>query len=370
MGCYACYSICPSMAIRMEEDSEGFRYPFVNSVKCTQCGSCERVCPGLHFSQLVEKNKPNTWAAINPNSIARKTSSSGGIFSLLAETVLNSGGIVFGAAFDDVWEVHHISIENKENLKKLKVSKYLQSRIEDSYKKVKSELKKKREVLFVGTPCQTVGLQKFLGCKWENLVLVDFICHGVPSPAVWRAYIRERVVNIKDIQNISFRDKKLSWESYLLSFYKKDNKYLAKDLYTDLYLRGFLHNLYLRPSCHHCKFCQQNRLVDITLGDFWGIGNIDSDMYDGKGTSLVFTHSKKGVDLIASLQVKKKQVSFDEAVKYNPSVLWPSKASPNRTKFFVDFQTNPHGLYKLIDKYTKPTYYIRMKNKIKQILGV
>lgn len=371
VGCYACYSVCPVSAITMQEDVEGFRYPLIDVEKCIKCGACEKVCPGLHPIHLSKDDKPVTYAAISNDDIAREKSSSGGVFQLLAVHVLQKDGIVFGAAFDEIWEVHHTFVESIADLEKLQTSKYLQSRIEDSYKKVKIELQKNREVLFVGTPCQTVGLKNFLKKEYDNLTIVDFICHGVPSPAVWRQYLQARVGNLNLIREISFRDKNLSWERYLLTFsLKKDNKYLSADLNTDLYLKGFLQNLYLRPSCHYCKFCRQNRPVDITLADFWGVKNVVPEMYDMKGTSLLFIHSEKGRKLVQQLNIRKKQVPFSRSVQYNTSMLYPAQPSLHRTEFFRDFKKHPLELYSLIEKYTRLPLKVRIKNVIKSIPGI
>lgn len=252
-GCYACYNVCPVQAISMIEDKEGFRYPQVNTDSCLKCGACGHVCPVLNPLQVAETGEPATYAAINDKEGVRQNSSSGGIFHALAERVLQEGGVVFGAGFDDNWEVSHQPAEIEEELAALQVSKYLQSRAEDVYQKVRQELSAGRKVLFYGTPCQCAALRSVLRRDDENLLLVDFICHGVPSPAVWREYLAKRTGG-EEIQGIYFR-----------------NKYLAEDLYTDLYLKGFLQNLYLRPSCHECHFCRQNRPTDITLADFWGV---------------------------------------------------------------------------------------------------
>lgn len=371
VGCYACYSVCPVSAIDMKEDSEGFRYPQVDAEKCIACEACSKACPSLHPIQSSLNEAPETWAAIGNDEAIREQSSSGGVFQLLAADVIQRGGIVFGAAFDEEWEVHHTSAEKVNDLEKLRMSKYLQSRVEDNYKKVKEELQKNREVLFVGTPCQTVGLRNFLKKEYSNLTVLDFICHGVPSPAVWRQYLKERVGDLKEIRKISFRDKRISWERYLLSFFlKSDNKTLSAEVGTDIYLKGFLHNLYLRPSCHECKFRCQNRPTDITLADFWGVKDVVPEMYDGKGTSLLFAHSEKGRALIQHLNIKRKQVSFAQGVQYNPSMLYPTQPSPHRTEFFLNFQERPQDLCKLIEAYTKPPLKVRVKNTIKGIPGV
>lgn len=371
VGCYACYSVCPISAIDMKEDSEGFRYPHVDAEKCIACEACSKVCPSLHPIQSPSKETPETWAAIGNDEAVREQSSSGGIFQLLAADVIQRGGIVFGAAFDEEWEVHHTSAEKINDLEKLRMSKYLQSRVEDNYKKVKEELQKNREVLFVGTPCQTVGLRNFLKKEYSNLTVVDFICHGVPSPAVWRQYLKERVGDLEEIRKISFRDKHISWEQSSLSFsLKKNDKYLSEDLGIDLYLKGFLQNLYLRPSCHECKFRCQNRPIDITLADFWGVKDVVPEMYDGKGTSLLFAHSEKGRALIQQLNIKKRQVPFAQGVQYNSAMIHPVEPSQRRTEFFQNFQNRPQDLCKLIEAYTKPPLKVRVKNAIKRIPGV
>jgi coenzyme F420-reducing hydrogenase beta subunit len=373
VGCYGCFNACPFSAISMKEDQEGFRYPEVDYEKCRDCGACERACPSLNigkiYSQEAKKTaeKPRTYAAINEDEAIRKDSSSGGMFHLLAMRCIEQGGIVFGAGFDEEWEVCHQSAETEADLAKLRVSKYLQSRVEDTFSKVQKELKSGRQVLFAGTPCQCAALRQFLKRDYENLFLADFICHGVPSPAVWRKYLALRA-NKKEIRRISFRNKNLSWERFLLAFfYENANKYLAADLTKDLYLQGFLQNIYLRPSCHTCKFCRANRPTDITLADFWGVKEECPEMYDGKGTSLVFIHSEKGQKVFDEIQAKKKEVSFDKGVKHNPSMIHPSIPSPKREQFFKDFSQSNTDIMQLLHEYTKPTIKERVKGGLRRI---
>ena len=370
-GCYACFTCCPKQALEMVEDEEGFRYPHIEQEKCIQCGACARVCPILAPIDTKQiTGTPEIYAVINENWEIRKDSSSGGIFQLLAEYVLHKNGIVFGAGFDENWEVVHQSVTDIADLKKLRVSKYLQSRIEDTYKKVQQELQMGRLVLFSGTPCQCVALKKYLKREYENLILVDFICHGVPSPAVWRTYMSSRVGN-NIIENISFRNKNLSWERYLLVFFfTNTNKYLGADLNTDLYLKGFLQNLYLRPSCYQCAFCKKNRPVDITMADFWGVQEEMPEMYDGKGTSLVVIHSDKGKKIFHQISAKKAKVNYNKAVCHNPSMVHPAEPSKYREKFFYDFQQNQVDICKLIQKYTQPSMKTKIKNKLKIIPGL
>lgn len=368
VGCYGCYNICPKKAIVMEEDEEGFRYPIVQQEKCIQCEACSRVCPVIHSIPDVEERTPDTYAAINEDWNIRRESSSGGIFHLLANYVLKQGGAVYGAGFDEQWEVVHQVAENQAMLANLRVSKYVQSRIEDTYYKVKKTLESGRQALFVGTPCQCVALKCYLNKEYDNLVLVDFICHGVPSPKVWRQYRTWRTKG-KKIDRISFRNKNLSWERYLLLFlFKNNNKYLAEDLNHDLYLKGFLQNLYLRPSCHQCKFCHKHRPTDLTLADFWGVQDVLPEMYDGKGTSLVFINSAKGKELFESLPAKKMKTEFDRAIQYNPSMVRPSIPSKNRQRFFEEFIAGQQSIDQIIKENTKIPLVQQVKGRLYRVL--
>ena len=195
-GCSACVQRCPKQCITLKEDNEGFLYPIVDKKTCIDCGLCEKVCPILHQG---EPQKPlKVYAAKNLNEEIRRQSSSGGIFTLLAEQVIQEGGVVFGARFDENWEVKHDYTETIEGLAVFRGSKYVQSRIEDNYKKAEEFLKQGRKVLFSGTPCQIAGLKRFLRKEYEELLTVDFVCHGVPSPGVWRKYLKETVARMCD----------------------------------------------------------------------------------------------------------------------------------------------------------------------------
>lgn len=370
-GCYACYNSCPFDAITMEEDTEGFRYPRVDADRCRNCGKCERNCPVLNPIVKEQDQTLPTYAAINKNETIRKESSSGGMFQLLAEQILKEGGIVFGAGFDADWEVCHQSVETVAELDRLRVSKYLQSRVETSFQQVTEHLRAGRKVLFVGTPCQCAALRRFVGKNDENLILVDFICHGVPSPKIWRKYLALRA-NKKEIRRISFRNKNLSWERYLLAIsYGNANKYLAADLNTDLYLRGFLQNLYLRPSCHNCHFCKKNRPSDITLADFWGVQEELPSMYDGRGTSLIFIQSQKGKALFDQVKnhAKIMEQDFERAILHNPSMIKPSTPSPKRDAFFQAVQHGEKDFMKVLYTYTKPSFKTQFKQAIRRIPG-
>ena len=366
-GCHACYSICPKKAIQMEEDEFGFLYPNINKDICVDCGLCEKVCPILHKNNIKTFSK--AYACINKNEKIRLQSSSGGIFSLLADKIINDGGVVFGAAFDKKFYLRHTYVSNKEDIYIFRTSKYIQSDIGDSFCKAKEILNKGKKVLFTGTPCQIEGLLCYLGKEYDNLYTQDIICHGVPSPLVWRKYLDYRRKKDKKVPNdVKFRNKDNGWKKYNLKF-TYDDKIYKKNQSEDLYMRSFLNNLSLRDSCYECNFKKYDRLSDITLGDFWGIENIDSNFDDNKGTSLVIIHSNKGEELINSIKenILIKSIDLNEAIKYNASYIKSTKKDEKRRDFFRELDNVRFD--KLIDKYCVKTNLLKkFLRRLKTIL--
>ena len=367
-GCYACYNICPKECITMESDSEGFWYPKIDKNKCIDCNLCEKVCPIINkFNSSLYEEK--SYAVFNKNEKIRLESSSGGIFSILAEYVINNHGSVYGAAFDEEFNVKHIKINNLQDIKLLRGSKYVQSKIEDVFKFIKSDLKNDKLVLFTGTPCQVAGLKSFLQKKYNNLILMDIVCHGVPSPLVWQQYINELKQNYKqNIKNVYFRDKSTGWKTYSIKFLFDKDEY--KNIgFKDIYMKGFLNDVYLRPSCYNCNFKGIERISDITIADFWGIENVLPKMDDDKGTSLIVIHSEKGKQLFDELSEKMilNEVNLNEAIKYNPSMIKSVKYNEKRNSFFAELSFGKE-LTDLIRKYTKISFGKRVKNKIKSII--
>lgn len=341
-GCGACIQSCPKNCISLDEDSEGFLYPKVNIRQCVDCGMCNRVCPVI--CQGGQHKPLQVFAAKNPNEEIRRQSSSGGIFTLLAEKILEEGGVVFGACFNSNWEVVHDYTETLSGVARFRGSKYVQSRIGDSYQKTESFLQEGRKVLFSGTPCQIAGLRLYLRKEYENLLTVDFICHGVPSPGVWREYLKNIAArraaagkntvlsssldNQDDlsgrITSISFRDKVLGWKKF--SFVvrgsatdgaEKNSVLLSEDLHTNIFLKGFLADLYLRPSCYACPAKSGKSGSDITIGDFWGIEYVLPKMDDDKGISAVLINTQKGAHFYNSIDCIDELVSYWEVAKGN-----------------------------------------------------
>lgn len=336
-GCLACVQSCPKRCIRLLEDGEGFLYPSVDKDTCVGCGKCEKVCPMLCGTS--KRTPEATYAATNLDEYVRSHSSSGGIFSLLSEYVIRHGGVVFGAAFNDNMEVVHSYTESVEGLAKFRGSKYVQSRTEDSLLDAERFLKEGRDVLYSGTPCQVAGLKSYLGKTYGNLLAVDFVCHGVPSPGIFREYLGEESRKGK-IVDVNFRDKVTGWKNYSMTLLYDDT---AKDpgciqseiFHKNLYMKGFLGNLYLRPSCHSCRFKEGGSGSDITLGDFWGIDKIRPELDDDKGISLVIANNERADGLLKTLGCKLEEMPIGEAIKYNPSVSSSVNVPTYRNLFFA-----------------------------------
>lgn len=275
------------------------------------------------------RDYPVVYAAINRDIGIRKYSSSGGVFFLIAKCVIEEGGVVFGAKYNDNWEVEHDFAENINDVKSFLGSKYVQSSLGNAYFKVKSFLKEDRIVLFSGTPCQIYGLKAFLGGNYSNLITVDLVCHGVPSRLVWRKYLEYRSAG-REIVNVNFRDKTEGWLEFSLKIHYKNGSSYRENLHKDVYMRGFLQDIYLRPACYECKFKGLERDSDITLADLWGCSEIYPKMFDDGGTSLVMVHSVKGDQVWNSIKMK---MDFCEIIdegyqKYNPNIL--TSVTPNK----------------------------------------
>ena len=369
-GCHACANACSQNCICMASDEEGFWYPQVDKEKCIDCGLCEKVCPIIHKWQPDDSRTTTAMAAINLNEEIRLKSSSGGIFTLIAEEIIKQGGVVFGAAFsDDFRSVHHICVDNIDDLEKLRGSKYVQSKIGETYKQAQSFLDSGRMVFFTGTPCQIGGLYSYLRKPYENLITQDIICHGVPSPSVWEKYVEEHELKIAAKANIvMFRNKENGWKAYSVFIGFENEKQYLKEHSADLYIKAYLSDICLRPSCSACQFKGVKRHSDLTLADFWGIQNVLPELDDDKGTSLVLIHSDKGRYLLDRLsdKIKSQAAEIDIVEKYNPSVIKSVVANCKRENFLRDIQKKDFEITVL--KYTKKSFLKRLRNVIAKII--
>lgn len=361
-GCSACASICPKHCITMQADSEGFLYPVVNEADCIDCGLCEKVC---HELLPYDERKPiNVYAAINKDEQVRMNSSSGGMFYLLAEKTISEGGVVFGARFDEEWQVIIDYAETLEDVKPFMGSKYVQARTATAYRDAETFLKQGRKVLFSGSPCQIAGLHHYLRKDYDNLTTVDFVCHGVPSPKVWHRYLDEVMTSGKRaINDVKFRNKGNGWKkfNFVLS-YNHDNKSYSLSSWhqQNHYMRAFLSDMILRPSCHDCRAKQGRSHSDITIADFWGIDREIPHMDDDKGTGLVLVNTEKGRQALDWSKVTMKESSIEVASKYNGGLSSLTKPHPKRTEFFAALDTSS-SVISLIDNCLRPPFKRRVR---------
>lgn len=335
-GCTACFSVCPKNAIKMIDDEEGFKRPEINESLCVNCDLCRKVC--IPSNGYV----PYPFEAIafgvkNKNLNERKQSQSGGVFFVLAKRVIEDGGVVYGAYLDEFLVVKHGRAVAADELKKFRGSKYVQSDLGDIFSMVKTDLAAGVKVLFSGTPCQVAGLKAFLGKNYDNLIAVDLICHGVPSPKVYKDYLSWQIEkNRKTISGVDFRDVTLSWGKHVerLTFengVKKQYDVLARLFYS--------HNV-LRKSCYECHFANVKRVGDITIGDFWGVENVNACFKDNYGVSAVIVNSERGLRVWDCVKDEFEYFScrVEDLITRNPNLQKPSQRPNSRDCFWNDYK--------------------------------
>jgi len=356
-GCRACEQKCNRNAIQMQNDAEGFLYPKTDNNLCNNCGLCEKICP--MFRDDLQNDILETFAAKNLNKEQLLRSASGGIFAVLAENILEQNGIVFGCAYDENLVVKHIGVENLNELYKLQSSKYVQSDTLNTYSKVKDFLEQSRKVLYSGTPCQIAGLRAFLGKDYENLVIVDLICEGVPSPKLFAKYIEWLGEKMgKKIIYYNFRSKERGGWSYDLKIKTKTKtKYFKWHL--DPYFRKFLPGETLRECCYSCKYACGRRAGDITLADYWGIQQVHPDFFSRDGISAVLVNTQKGKNLFESIKNKVEciQSTFENVAKRQPLLRGPVERPMARNSTYINIE----------ESFFKITLLMRLKSLIQDM---
>jgi len=354
-GCSGCDAACPVGAIEMAQNEKGFYRPRIDEGVCLDCGKCREICPANQESQAVVENQ-EVFAAWSRQEEIRLASSSGGVFSHLAEQVLEAGGVVFGGSFLKDFTIGHCGIETVDDLARLRGSKYVQSRMGENFKKVKSFLTCGRQVLFAGTPCQIAGLKKILtASERENLLLVDLVCHGAASPKLYRDYLNYQADLRQDrIVQVSFRSKPEGWKNFGMSLtFEKSENYFA-DVLTDPYLVGFLKNYFLNDSCYRCQFANTNRQGDVTIADFWGYQEEKDFLDDDRGITLVITNTPKGRAHYEA--IRKKVIDLPktlvEAAAGNGALNRPTFKNRRYEEFWQDYENEKFSF--LIEKYFAP----------------
>ena len=400
-GCSACVQKCPKQCISLYEDNEGFLYPRINTESCINCGLCELVCPVLN--QAEERIPMEVFAAKNPNEEIRKESSSGGIFTLLAEQTIDYGGVVFGVKWNEHFEAVHAYTETKEGLADFRGSKYVQSLTGNTFKQTEQFLKQGRQVLYSGTPCQIAALKLYLKKEYDNLLTIDIICHGTPSPGVFRWYLSEELqmtaarqnnkklelsnpstitsiakadILAKEqgfkIKDIRFRDKRLGWKNYhftfsLVNISTSAQTSISHPFHENTFMRGFLRDIYLRPSCYACPAKSGKSDSDITLADYWGINMLIPELDDDRGISAIIVNTKKGQIVLHSTDAELYTAPYEDICTKNPSLLKSGSVPQYRETFFS--HKHKKGFHSRIAQAFYVPIHQRIKWKVYACLG-
>lgn len=364
-ACGACLSVCPKQCIAFAIDSEGFYYPHIDKEKCISCGKCERYCHCLN-QQEVTINR-HSYYGYSLDSKVRESSTSGGVFSSLAENVLQNDGAVYGAAFDydRLWLKHQST--DVVSLEDLKKSKYIESYMGDTILQIKKDLDRGRKVLFCGTPCQAAGVRHVLGQN-NNLLICDFICHGVPSAGIFKDYIEKKLKKNEKLTGLDFRPKDTGWSSKNIKLVISTTTTTVTPYFLDIFYKGFMHdNAFLRRSCYACRY-RTNHFSDITIADFWGYREVDPNLNDEKGLSLIVTNTAKGQEAVECLQNFELHEIDNKYSEYAFKERDYSHYMDNRKHFYQVYK--PGELKKAaLQTYMADYYYQWFKYRIKKLLG-
>ncbi len=366
MGCSSCAQACPRDAIEMNFNSEGFYNPFVNPDKCIRCLRCEKSCPILN---PIQNNRiaPKAYVAWHKDSNVRYDSSSGGVFSSFAEVVLRQGGVIWGAGFDDKMVLAYQCVELGRSLSHIRRSKYIQAYVGDTFMQIQNQLVAGRKVLFCGTPCHVAGLYAYLrGNNLDNLLTVDFICHGVPSIQLFKNYIHWLEIKYKDrIIDFNFREKRFGINYNVgtsATFLHKKKKFLY--LEDNSYTLGYCRGMSIHKTCSQCHFRSVYRPSDITMGDFHGLKKMYPSIEQYKGLSCLIVNSRKGEDILKFLNLDLIEIPLESIIKTNPSY------TKNLDPKSIDLECIIEIPYeKVQSRYFRPNFGDRIKVLTMRVLG-
>lgn len=364
-GCASCAYACPQNCITMRPDLKGFLYPNIDITACIKCGACEKVCPALFpVSKWLLPNK--VYAARSKKTDERLNSSSGGIASVLAETYVQNGGIVYGAAFDANLIVRHFRVTDSEGVQRLQGSKYVQSDIQQIYPELKQDLKAGNSVLVFGTPCQIAALRKFFGNQ-NKLLLCDLICHGAPSPKLFADHIRAIESEGKKVIDYRFRDKTFGWSYNLNRILYQDGSEELHSYWNQCYKRLFLLNLTERESCYSCPYADCRRVGDITLGDYWGIDKITDQFADDQGVNVVFINTEKAASAVGAILHERTEcveTALEDALQKH--LIMPCEKSPLVDSFWECYQKASYRT--AVERFAGGYHYLTLRNRMKDFL--
>lgn len=364
IGCSACLNACSFNAITMRERGDTFLYPEINESNCTQCMACEKACPAIKEKQFDRLENPVCYAAWNDKDEIRMDSSSGGVFTSLAKKIIENQGYVYGTAFDEELKLSHEECSSSDDLERLRGSKYFQSKIGLVFSQIKRNLKDGKQVLFVGTPCQVAGLNTFLKKDYENLITCDFVCHGIASAKIFESYIEDiERENQSKVKSFHFRRKKEGWKDFNVDISYESGLRVETPFLQNPFMKGFLADIYLRPSCYQCKYSRLPRVADITLADFWGIWNCMPEIYDKKGVSAVTLNSPKGIELYSQVEnLKSIETKLDLIIDGNPSLNSSVTLPRKKRKLFYKLYRSDMAFHAIINTcLPPPTYWDKVK---------
>lgn len=365
-GCGACAMRCPKNAIKMQKDEEGFLYPIIDESLCINCGLCRRICSNYPQGNVFQSK---VFVAKNREEEKRESSTSGGMFKVIAEEIIKQKGVVFGVTYNEKMQVVHDYAQTNKDLQQFSFSKYVRSDLRDSYQKVEEFLENGRYVLFTGTPCQNYGLRKYLRKDYDKLLLCEIVCYSNPSPEVFKKYLKNlELQNNKKIVKYYFRNKNNEVKRKPYAEFEDGSILVEESFYN-----AFNNRLISRPSCHKCKFCGLDRKSDFTIGDFWGAKELFQEIIDKNGTSIICINTEKGMQFFEKIKNRMilKETDIHTAFKNNHHV--NMKPNKRRTQFFKKFasnEINEKNIISNLQKYSQFSLGEKVSNKIKRMLNI